>query len=132
MPTHAERHAEPHESVARILESAPRNARKLAQNPFFYFTPEIEGSVWMMIRDIYLPFARQPLRSNFQYARHDTYTNSGALRMEDSNYDWLEYEEEHEQGPVGPRTLLDFCQGGKYSSVAGLTYCSSCQSRSQS
>ena len=35
--------------------------------------------------------------------------------MEDSNYDWLEYEEEFDQGPVGPRTLLDFCQGGELS-----------------
>lgn len=41
--------------------------------------------------------------------------------MEDSNYDWLEYEEEHEQGPVGPRTLLDFCQGGKYSILLLIT-----------
>jgi hypothetical protein len=71
----------------------------------------------MMIRDIHPPFAQRvrQLRSKFQYARHDTITYLGALRMEDSNYDWLEYEEEHDQGPVGPRTLLDFCQGGKYS-----------------
>lgn len=34
---------------------------------------------------------------------------------EDSNYDWLEYEEEVEVGPIGPRTLLDFCQGGEHS-----------------
>jgi hypothetical protein len=120
---------EPLKPFARIRESAPRNARNLAQNPFFYFTPEIEGSVWMMIRYVHLSFAqraRQSLNSNFQYARHDIYTYPGPLKMEDSNYDWLEYEEEHEQGPVGPRTLLDFCQGGKHSSVAGLTYCSSC------
>lgn len=61
---HAQRHEGPLESVARIVESAPRNARKLAQSAFFYVTPEIEGSVWMMIRDVHLPFAqrvRQPL-----------------------------------------------------------------------
>jgi hypothetical protein len=61
---HAEGHEGPLKGFARILESAPRNARKLAQNPFFYFTPEIEGSVWMMIRDVHPPFAqrvRQPL-----------------------------------------------------------------------
>ncbi|KAG7530535.1 hypothetical protein FFLO_04961 [Filobasidium floriforme] len=48
--------------------------------------------------------------------------------MEDSNYDWLEYEEEHDQGPVGPRTLLDFCQGvvmrcaSRYDDVGPLRY----------
>ena len=33
--------------------------------------------------------------------------------MEDEHYDWLEYEEEDDVGPLGPRTLLDFCQGGE-------------------
>jgi hypothetical protein len=41
--------------------------------------------------------------------------------MEDSNYDWLEYEEEQEQGPVGPRALLDFCQGGECTSLVMST-----------
>jgi hypothetical protein len=35
------------------------------------------------------------------------------LEMEDEHYDWLEYEEEDDVGPLGPRTLLDFCQGGE-------------------
>ena len=34
--------------------------------------------------------------------------------MEDEHYDWLEYEEEDDVGPLGPRTLLDFCQGGEF------------------
>ena len=41
--------------------------------------------------------------------------------MEDEHYDWLEYEEEDDVGPLGPRTLLDFCQGGECG-VPGFRY----------
>ena len=40
--------------------------------------------------------------------------------MEDEHYDWLEYEEEDDVGPLGPRTLLDFCQGGEFGLLKSL------------
>lgn len=38
----------------------------------------------------------------------------------EEEYDWLEYEEQDEPGPVGVRPLLEYCQGGEFVVVAGV------------